>query len=145
VSRLSRQKYRPDPVPPMKKAADVPVLKDDAQQQAIPSAWRPALTQVVAAFKNGDFGLKASVPGVEPPSCETAECIRRSIADYGAKLIDLPEASWDSSICMWYGTHWDALVDLWTEEEGRSDLVLHARVVEAPDGFLFRIHMVYVP
>jgi hypothetical protein len=129
----------------MNKAADVPVLKDDAQQQAIPTAWRPALTQVVAAFKNGDFGLEASVPGVERPSGETARRIRESIADYGARLIDLPEASWDSSVCMWYGTHWDALVDLWTEEEGRSDLVLNVRVSETPDGFSFRIYMVYVP
>lgn len=46
---------------------------------------------------------------------------------------------------MWYGTHWDVLVDLWTQEEGRSDLVLSAKITEVPAGFSIKVHMVYVP
>ena len=46
---------------------------------------------------------------------------------------------------MWYGTYWDAFVDLWTKEEGRSDLVLSARVTEVSDGISIKLHMVYVP
>jgi len=37
------------------------------------------------------------------------------------------------------------LVDLWTEQEGRSDLVLEAEVRESPAGFRFTLNMVYVP
>jgi hypothetical protein len=60
-------------------------------------------------------------------------------------LVDLPEATWQTSVAMWYGSFWDVLVDLWTAEEGRSDLVLHGRVTESDSGVRFSIHMVYVP
>jgi hypothetical protein len=43
------------------------------------------------------------------------------------------------------GSHWDVLVDLWSVESGRSDMVLDARVSETNDGFLIEIHLVYVP
>ena len=76
---------------------------------------------------------------------ETAEQIREYIHEYGAKLVELPAASWDTSVCIWTGDHWDALIDLWTEEEGRSDLVLQVRVSEAADGYAVTIHMVHVP
>jgi hypothetical protein len=100
---------------------------------------------MVSALRRQDYELKSGMPGVERPPIETAEYVRESIADYGATLIDLPEDSWQSSVCMWYGDHWEALVDLWTEDEGRSDLVLHVRIAESQEGYSFRIHMVYVP
>ena len=132
-------------MPPVKNTNEVAVHKDQSEQQPIPTAWRSVLKQVVVALKNGEYGLEAGVLGVEPPSIETAEHIRESIAAYGATLVELPEESWESSVCMWYGTHWDALIDLWTEEEGRSDLVLSARISEQPQGYTFKVHMVYVP
>ena len=132
-------------MPPVKNYAEVVAVKNEADQQAIPTAWRPVLTQVVSALKNGDYGLKVGVPGVGRISIETAEHIRESICAYGATLVELPEESWESSVCMWYGTHWDALIDLWTEGEGRSDLVLSARIAEETNGYSFHVHMVYVP
>ena len=36
------------------------------------------------------------------------------------------------------------LIDLWSQEEGRSDLVLHAHVTDTP-GFSVKVHLVYVP
>jgi hypothetical protein len=129
----------------VKNPAEVVAAKDETAQQPISTAWRPVLTQVVSALKNGDYGLTADVPGVERPSIETAEHVRASIAAYGTTLVELPEETWESSVCMWYGTHWDALVDLWTEEEGRSDLVLSARIAEESNGYSYKIHTVYVP
>jgi hypothetical protein len=129
----------------VKNPAEVMATKDENAQQPISTAWRPVLTQVVSALKNGDYRLDAGVSGVEPPSIETAEHIRVSITAYGAKLVELPEDSWKSSVCMWYGTHWDALVDLWTEEEGRSDLLLSVRIAEESNGYSYKVHMVYVP
>ena len=41
--------------------------------------------------------------------------------------------------------HWDALIDLWTEEEGSGDLVLRVRVSEVDSEFLVAVYMVYVP
>ncbi|WP_423252184.1 DUF7668 domain-containing protein [Vibrio vulnificus] len=46
---------------------------------------------------------------------------------------------------MWMETHWDVLIDLWTETEGLSDLVLQAKVFESKDGYKYQIEMVYVP
>lgn len=91
------------------------------------------------------FESAAGIPGVERPSIETAEYIRDSIAAYGTTIAELPEELWDSSVCMWYGTHWHAFIDLWTEEEGRSDLVLSTRVAEESNYYSFKINMVYVP
>ena len=129
----------------MKNPAEASAVKDETEQRAIPTAWRPVLRQVVSAFRSGDYALKAGIPGVEAPSPETAEHIRDCIDAYGATLIELSEESWESSVCMWQRTHWDAIIDLWTAEEGRSDLVLRARVSEGPRGYSFKIHMVHVP
>jgi len=43
------------------------------------------------------------------------------------------------------GTGWQVLVDLWTQEEGRSDLALHLHVAESAGGYRFAVHLVYVP
>lgn len=50
-----------------------------------------------------------------------------------------------SSVSQWMGTHWEVLVDLWTIESGRSDLVLTVFVLETTDGFRFEIDSVHVP
>jgi hypothetical protein len=65
--------------------------------------------------------------------------------DYGETLVELPRETWESSVAQWMGAHWDVLVDLWTEGEGRRDLVLDARVHETESGFRFEVRLVYVP
>ncbi len=122
-----------------------PAVKDEDDAHPIAGSWRPMLRNVVQCFVAGDYGLQTGVLGVEPVSEETAEHIRSYVADYGATLVDLPPDSWQTSVAQWYGTHWDVLVDLWTAEEGRSDLVLAGKIVESDSGPHFTIHMVYVP
>ena len=85
------------------------------------------------------------MPSVAPVSRDTAEQIERYIQDYGETLVELPEETWDSSVCMWMGKRWEVMIDLWTAGEGRSDLVLTVRVSETKAGFIFEIYMVYVP
>ena len=121
------------------------MTNDEARQQPIPTAWRQAFQDVVKAFVAGDYRLDRGIPAVEPIDSDTATRISRYIQDYGATLTALPEDTWASSVCIWTGNHWDALVDLWTKEEGRSDLVLHAKVFDEKPGFLVRIHLVHVP
>jgi hypothetical protein len=122
-----------------------PPVKDESAAHPIAGAWRPMICKVVQCFVAGDYGLRAGVSGVEPVSSKTAEHIRAYVADYGARMVDLPADSWQTSVAQWYGTHWDILVDLWTAEEGPSDLVLAGRVVESSAGPRLTIHWVYVP
>lgn len=124
---------------------EVPVVKNDESEGPIPSVWRPILTRIVEAFVRHDYQLSAGVPGVASVSEATAAQIREYIRDYGETLIALPEESWRTSVCIWMEDHWDALIDLWTEAEGRSDLVLRAQISEANGGYIVSVYMVYVP
>jgi hypothetical protein len=124
---------------------EVPVVKSDAIQHPVPSVWRPVFGEIVKAFVERDYHLTAGVLGVAPVAAVTAEQIEAYIRDYGEALVDLPEATWKTSVSIWMGDHWDVLVDLWTQREGRSDMVLAAQVSEAASGFVFEIDMVYVP
>lgn len=127
-------------------AADSPPARKDLDaQHAIAGTWRPMLREVVRRLVAGDYALSQGVPGVEPLSSDSAEQIRRYLAEYGATLVELPDDTWRPSVAQWMGGHWDILVDLWTVEEGRSDLVLDGRVVETPSGPRLSVHMVYVP
>lgn len=103
------------------------------------------LTQIVDAFVRHDYCLSDGVPGVAPVLEETAAQIERYIKNYGATLIQLPKESWNTSVCIWMGDRWDALIDLWTAEEGSSDLVLQVRISEISDGYVMTVYMVYVP
>jgi hypothetical protein len=119
--------------------------KDEDNERPIPSAWRTVFREIVNAFVRHDYLLSSAIPGVAAVSDGTATQIRDYIQEYGETLTELPEETWDSSICIWMGDRWDALVDLWTISEGRSDLVLSAHVTESDSGFVFHVYMVYVP
>lgn len=125
--------------------AEVPVTNDSESEGPIPSAWRPTFKKIVDAFVLHDYRLAGGVDGVAPVSEDVATQIRTYIHEYGAKLIPLPRESWTTSACIWMGDHWDALIDLWTEEEGSSDLVLQVHVSEMGSEPLVTVHMVYVP
>jgi hypothetical protein len=120
-------------------------LKDPDNEHPIPSAWRPMLRAVVQCFVEGDYCLARGVAGVEPVTAATAEQIRDYLTEYGATLVALPDDTWQTSVAQWMGTHWQILVDLWTAEEGRSDMVLDGSVVETGEGPRLTIHMAYVP
>ncbi|MBB4128358.1 hypothetical protein GGR77_003685 [Xanthomonas translucens] len=117
-------------------------MSNESGQLPIPTHWRQTFREIVGAFAAADY--RPAIPGVEPPSAVTAIQVQHYVSDYGATLMALPEETWQSSVRMWAGDHWDTLVDLWTKEEGRSDLVLHAQVTDEPN-FSVRVHLVYVP
>jgi hypothetical protein len=125
--------------------AEVPVTNNSESEGPIPSAWRPTLHNIVDAFVRHDYRLADGVAGVAPVSEENATQIRTYIKEYGAKLISLPQESWATAVCIWMGDHWDALIDLWTEEEGSSDLVLQVQISELGSEFLVTVYIVYVP
>jgi len=120
-------------------------IKDEDAAHPIASAWRPTLRKIVKALVRGDYALKQSIPFVAPVSAKTASQMKQYVAEYGETLRDLSEETWTTSVAQWTGSHWDVLVDLWTVESGRSDMVLHTIVSEVKGGFRIKIHLVYVP
>jgi hypothetical protein len=125
--------------------ARVPVAKDEDRQVPVPGIWRPTLAAIVEAFREGDFELARGIPEVSPISPEDADAISENIEGYGATLTALPDDSWRTSVCQWMDGYWHVLVDLYTQEEGASDLALDVRVREHGTGYLFEVHLVYVP
>ncbi|NVC52812.1 DUF7668 domain-containing protein [Vibrio diabolicus] len=121
------------------------VTKDEDIQQPIPSIWRPIFCSIVKSFVERDYTISSGLEGLAPVTSEISTQIEEFIDDYGELLIELPDETWESSICMWMGNHWDVLIDLWTESEGRSDLVLSAQVTESENSYVVNVDMVYVP
>ncbi|MBD8533342.1 MULTISPECIES: DUF3885 domain-containing protein [unclassified Massilia] len=124
---------------------DVEVVKDADTERPIPSAWRPVIQRIVDAFVCHDYLLAAGIPGVARVSTKTARQIQDYIGSYGETLVALPAETWKTSVCIWTGRHWDALIDLWTADEGPSDMVLKLDVAESDATYLFDIQLVYVP
>jgi hypothetical protein len=120
-------------------------IKDETAAHPIAAEWRAAFAGIVHAFVEGDYRLSRSIPCVREVPAETASQIRAYIADYGATLVDLPEETWRTSCAQWMGTHWDVLLDLWTTEEGGSDMALAASVFETDQGFEVEVYSVHVP
>ncbi len=124
---------------------EVAVEKDDENERPIPTVWRSTFSRIVDAFVQKDYSLSCVVTGVSSVSNETASHIKEYIEDYGEELVQLSNETWNSSVCIWMGSHWDVLIDLWTAGEGCSDMVLGARVSEGANGYVIDIGIVYVP
>lgn len=122
------------------------LASDSDEAQPIPTAWWPVLARVVAAFAQGDFSLSRGVDRVRPISPESAAQVQDYLACYGETLIPLSDVAWETSIAQVVSpTRCDVLVDLWTAESGRSDMVMSGSFdSDAPDA-VFDLHMVYVP
>ncbi|MBV8656383.1 MAG: hypothetical protein JO142_01020 [Burkholderiales bacterium] len=120
------------------------VSTDESKQCSVPTAWRATLSTIVAAFKDGDFRLERGIEGVNVISADRATAIAHNIASCGLRLTDLPEESWQTSVCQWQRDYWDVLVDLFTIEEEASDLSMLVRVHQANTGYVFDVVSVYV-
>ncbi|WP_305910361.1 hypothetical protein Q9L42_000120 (plasmid) [Methylomarinum sp. Ch1-1] len=126
-------------------SATVPVLKDQNNQTPVASVWRSAISEIVDAFKDGDFKVTRRVVGLQPISDTDAKRIEKNLLAYGATLTSLPEETWDTSVCQWMNGYWDVLVDLFTIEEGASDLVMAIRISEEGATYVYDVQSVHVP
>ena len=102
---------------------------------AVPQRFRPVIEDVVCRVAAGDYaGLKRD--GIDSYPDGDLSLWIREYGDGGATLVPLPDEAWDSAQASPAdhepGT-WFVVVDLWTLEEGRSDLSLEATVREAGD------------
>ncbi|WBX75321.1 hypothetical protein PG911_11705 [Tenacibaculum ovolyticum] len=124
---------------------EIVIEKNEEEELPIPHVWRPTFKAIVNAFVEQDYKLSSEIKNVNPISDETAEQIKEYIEDYGEELIQLPDSTWDSSVYMSYGDYWNILIDLYTKDEGLSDLVLNAEIREFNNEYLIEIKLVYVP
>lgn len=122
-----------------------PVVKDQNKELPVPPVWRQTLVSIVEAFKQGDYQVSTKIPGVAPISKNDALFMKQYVEDYGEELTSLPEESWETSIYLWMGDYWEVLVDLFTLEEGLSDLVLHVRVRETGSSYRYEVWSLHVP
>jgi hypothetical protein len=120
-------------------------VKDPNAAHPVAAAWRPVFREIVHSFVDSDYSLSRHVQRVRPLESKTSKQMQTYIQGYGATLVDLPEESWHTSVAQWMESYWDVLVDLWTDQEGRSDLVLHARVFEIGNDFEIEIDSISVP
>jgi hypothetical protein len=120
-------------------------IKDENSAHPVANAWRPTFRDIVKAFTQSDYGLERGIRGVAPVAADVAEQVRDYIGDYGETLVELPDETWETSVSQWMLTHWEVIVDLWTAESGKSDMVLSALVFEVNDGFRIEIDSVHVP
>ena len=123
----------------------IPVIKCEDQELPVPTEWRKPLTDIVACLASGEFSKLSSLPAVTLEGGWGWQDIETYIRDYGCKLTSLPEESWRTSIYLWMGGYWEVLVDLFTVEEGCSDLVLFVRVHPREGSYTFQISSVHVP
>lgn len=117
------------------------------QESSVPETWRPTLAAIVDSLVRRDVEVGAGIQNVTPTPPElSAQCFT-AVDHYGdATLIALPDQAWETSVAAWVSEgRWECLVDLWTVEEGRSDLVLHVRVARDADDLRFMVRLVYVP
>jgi len=76
----------------------------------------------------------------EPGYEARPQTVARWIEDYPTTLVDLPDEGWATSIwgrVIVEDNTWWVVVDLWTAEEGRSDLSLEGYVID--DGEAIRV------
>ena len=121
------------------------VLKDEDNQMPVPEVWRHSLSDIVEAFIEKDFRLERGVNGIRPISEDDGARIAGNIENYACRLTSLPEETWRTSVCRWMRGYWDVLIDLFTIEEGASDLVLTVRVYEEGSSYAFEVQSVQVP
>ena len=124
---------------------EIAVEKNEEEELPIPHLWRPTFKAIVSTFVRKDYGLSSGIKNVSPVSESTTEQIKEYIEDYGEVLVELPDETWDTSVYICYGNYWNVLIDLYTEGEGLSDLVLNAEVRENNNEYQFDIRLVYVP
>ncbi|CAD9196341.1 DUF7668 domain-containing protein [Acinetobacter bohemicus] len=125
---------------------NIPVPYDAEFQSPIPSIWRDCIIQIIEAFKDKDLARLNTLPYVQSIDLAYAAEIAENIDAYGAHLMSLAEEAWHTSVCLYMESEsWQAIIDLFTVEEGRSDLILDLFIVKKENQFIFQINNIYVP
>lgn len=108
----------------------------------MPTAWRPTLKMIADTFVAGGIPSGEGIREIDP---ESARINAVNIQNYGKTLGPLTDRAWETSVYIWMRSYWQALVDLSTSDNERSDLVLHVKIYEVGSSFQFESGLIYVP
>ncbi len=122
----------------------IPVYKDEENNRPVPTVWRDTLILIVEAIKSNNYEMLSTTTTVRSALKKDIDIINENIEDYGCQLVSLPESTWETSVCQWMIDYWDVLIDLYTKEEGASDMSLSIRVIEKGKEFEFEIMSLHV-
>ncbi len=104
------------------------------------------IADVVGQVADGDYvGLKQD--GIDPHPDADLSLWVREYGDRGATVLRLPEEAWEyaeANAADGVPGTWFVVVDLWTAEEGRSDLSMEATVREVGDRVEVTIDNIHV-
>jgi hypothetical protein len=121
------------------------MLAQDNDEHPVPEDMRPRFQELIAAFVTGDFQLsRQALDGIASIGADTAKFIEGQIAAYGDSLAPLSDDVWQRSTFRWMDDHWEFLIDLSTVQERVSDLALHAKLFDGPNGRI-EVWSVHVP
>lgn len=117
------------------------------EPERVPDRWRPAIESIVDRLVAKDYAGLVRDGFVSYASDPTDSSIGTWIEDYPATLVALPAEAWRyAERGRWSNLPdaWWVVVDLWTAEEGRSDLSMEATVRERDGQVLVVIDNVHV-
>ena len=120
------------------------MLRNYDEELPIPLKWRGEIKKIAAALVSGNYGL-TGLRNAVLDEYVTPTDIAENIDDYGYVLAELPDETWESSRYIAVGDWWEAIIDLYTKEEGRSDLALHLTVRDENGRYRFYVRSVHVP
>lgn len=122
----------PGPAVPVEPCPDVEGgASGRPSESPVPERWQAVLGEIVHRLVVGDYAGLAADGLVSYTDDPADTSIGRWIEDYPAHLVDLPDEAWAySEHGPWVNApgSWWVIVDLWTAEEGRSDLSMEATV-----------------
>jgi hypothetical protein len=100
------------------------------------------MKQMITWFVNGDFAdVEVRSRGVRL----SAELMRQAIEEYGRTLIMPPNEAFSSVDVIQVANAdrltWSVSFDLWTKEEGRSDLSVECTIVDREDGAMLDLEI----
>ena len=121
--------------------SEIVVENNEEEEGPVPHVWRNTFEEIVKAFTKKDYNLSTPILNVDSVPEDTANQIKEYIKDYGEELIELPNETWNSSVYIYYGNYWNILIDLYTKNEGLSDLVLNAEIRERDNEYIVDIKL----
>ena len=111
----------------------------------IPEKLRPALKDLVNELIKGNF---AKLEADGRAGRLSAQDLKNRLSEYGRTFITLPDVAFDQgdtyTLMDGDGKSWGIDLDLWTAEEGRSDLTLQLTVRDTGTAIVAEIDDLHV-
>ena len=119
--------------------------KDENRELPVPLIWRDTLKAIANSFVERNFPSSNIKEKLSAFDHKIIIINYGNIDDYPDKLGLLGDATWQTSIYIWDGDYWRVLLDLSDVDGNTTDLVLHLKVRENGNDFLFEPYLIYVP